>query len=254
MGAACAKERVFISYSHADSPFVRFLVDDIRKLEIAVWIDEVELDIGDSLIARIGTAIAQSTYVLACISKASASSPWVRTELAIAATRGIREDRVFVLPILVGGSGEADIPPFLSHLVCIDFRCAADYDKSLHLLARRISPESLRTANQLFSTTLYHRVLAIDDARADKFVAAARTCFLRDWVIAHLAQGCQRPDPTERHWSYLALGRIGGQDTLQIIVNGQQDGNAFARLGAQRALQLHNANASLHEREKCSKS
>jgi len=92
---AKSMRQVFISYSHTDKAFVGILLGDFKEFGIPVWID-LQLEIGDSLILRISEAIKDSDYVVACLSKASINSNWVRKELAIASTMGINGNKVFV--------------------------------------------------------------------------------------------------------------------------------------------------------------
>lgn len=108
------RPRAFISYSHADKPFVSTLVDELKRLGVGVWIDEVELVIGDSLIERLGGAITESDFLVAVISPNSVGSPWCQKELALAATQGIGQRRVKVLPVRLGG---VDMPSFLQDAV-----------------------------------------------------------------------------------------------------------------------------------------
>ena len=44
---------VFLSHSHSDKQFVRGLAEELRINDIKVWIDEMELHFGDSLIERL---------------------------------------------------------------------------------------------------------------------------------------------------------------------------------------------------------
>lgn len=106
--------RAFISYSHADKAFVARLVNELKQLGVGVWIDEVELVIGDSLIGRLGGAIRESDFLVAVISPHSVDSPWCQKELALAATQGIGQRRVKVLPVRLGG---VDMPSFLEDAV-----------------------------------------------------------------------------------------------------------------------------------------
>jgi len=106
--------RAFISYSHADKAFVARLVNELKQLGVGVWIDEVELVIGDSLIERLGGAIGESDFLVAVISPHSVGSPWCQKELALAATQGIGQRRVKVLPVRLGG---VDMPSFLQDAV-----------------------------------------------------------------------------------------------------------------------------------------
>jgi hypothetical protein len=102
---------IFVSYSHEDAPFVLDLVQRLRMRGVNVWIDQVELVVGDSLIERIGDAIHGGDFVLAVISPHSINSPWCQKELRLAATRGISENRVFVLPVR---HGVVAMPSFLT--------------------------------------------------------------------------------------------------------------------------------------------
>jgi hypothetical protein len=47
-----------------------------------------------------------------------------------------------------------------------------------------------------------------------------------------------KPDPTERHWIYVALGMIGGKKSKLTIKKGISEKDEFARLGAEKASEL----------------
>lgn len=79
----------FISYSHADADFAGTFYEGLRSRGINVWIDKVELVIGDSLATKIGSAIVDNDFVIAIVSQESVMSPWCEKELAIAVTQGI---------------------------------------------------------------------------------------------------------------------------------------------------------------------
>lgn len=113
-GNGIRRPRVFISYSHQDQEFVIALVERLEARGIRVWIDYVELVIGDSLIKKIGNAIHEGDFVIGVVSQHSVTSPWCQKELEIATTRGINEKRVTVLPIRLGG---VDMPSFLTDII-----------------------------------------------------------------------------------------------------------------------------------------
>lgn len=224
-------KRVFVSYGHLDRLFVRFLAHDIRATRVKLWMDELEILPGDSLLGKISKGLTDSDYVVACLSQTSVKSDWVRTELEIAATRGIREKRAIVVPLLVDTVKSERVPAFLSHLLYVDFRQACDYDDSLTQLVRRIAPAQLVHNEGEIAPPLHSNVLAIDASRAQQLVTAASSG-LGDWVTAYLISALRRPDPTERHWTYWALGRIGGKAAEDALEKGLEDEDEFARVAA----------------------
>lgn len=124
---------IFLSHSHHDKEFTRKLGSGLRRAGHIVWIDEADIDVGDSLIEEISRRIDSVDYVVAIISKASVNSEWVKNELDIAMTRQIEEKRVLVLPILLD---EVELPGFLKGKLCADFREEKNYSTSFKLLLR----------------------------------------------------------------------------------------------------------------------
>lgn len=93
---------IFISYNWKDKELARMFAKELQNKNIAVWIDEGEIKLGDSLIQKIREGIDQVKFVLALISKNSINSEWVKKELEIAINQEISNKRVKVLPIIVG--------------------------------------------------------------------------------------------------------------------------------------------------------
>lgn len=109
--------RAFISYSHQDEAFVLALVQMLDEHGVGVWIDRVDLLIGDSLIRRIGDAIHDEDFVIAVISQHSVKSSWCEKELSLAVTHGIQSKQVKVLPVRLD---EVALPSFLADTLWVD--------------------------------------------------------------------------------------------------------------------------------------
>ena len=107
----------FVSYSHQDEVFVLALVAKLKEHGIGVWIDRVDLVIGDSLIARIGDAIHEGDFVIAVISEHSVKSSWCEKELSLAVTQGIQSKQVKVLPVQLDGVA---LPSFLADILWVE--------------------------------------------------------------------------------------------------------------------------------------
>lgn len=137
---------VFLSHTHADKPFARKLAASLRASGHGVWIDEAEINIGDSLIEKIREGLDEVDYVAAILSSASIESPWVTRELDIASNREIEEGRVVLLPILVE---QVTLPGFLKGKFYGDFTDESQYDPMVALLNRKLGvPDCKPEANE----------------------------------------------------------------------------------------------------------
>lgn len=128
---------VFLSHSHEDKPFARKIATDLRLAGHSVWIDEAEINIGDSLVEKIREGIDLVDFVAAIISSSSIDSPWVTRELDIASNREMKERRVVVLPLLIE---RVSLPGFLEGKFYADFTDQVRYKEMLDLLLRRLGP------------------------------------------------------------------------------------------------------------------
>ena len=126
---------IFLSHSHTDKPFARRLAKDLADLGIRVWIDEAEIQVGDSLIEKIREGIDAVDYVGVVLSKISVASEWVKKEVDIAMNQEIKGKRVKVLPLLVE---DCDLPGFLEGKMYADFRTEGFYREGLVKIAKRL--------------------------------------------------------------------------------------------------------------------
>jgi hypothetical protein len=130
---------IFLSYSSRDREFARRLCTDLERSGVAVWLDEAELRIGDSIIVRIAEAIAGVDFLVVLLSPASVESVWVKRELELALSLEIERKLTGVLPILVE---KCQIPAPLVGRVYADFTDSSLYAGRLNLLLRSIDVES----------------------------------------------------------------------------------------------------------------
>jgi hypothetical protein len=114
---------VFISYSHEDAKFAHKLGLHLVRNNAHVWIDEWELNVGDSILARVQCAIQESSALLILLSKASVQSEWCKKELSAGLMRELDEKRVLVLPVLLE---DCEMPIFLREKMYADFRTNFD--------------------------------------------------------------------------------------------------------------------------------
>lgn len=110
---------IFISYSHSDKDFVDTFAAHLVKANANVWVDRWELNVGDSLIARVQDAIEGSDALLVILSKSSVESEWCKKELSTGLIRELDEKRVVVLPVVID---DCKVPLFLRDKMYADMR------------------------------------------------------------------------------------------------------------------------------------
>jgi len=124
---------VFLSHNSKDKSWVRKLATRLTADGIVAWLDEAELNIGDSLIDKISAAIDEMKYVAAVISRNSIASAWVQKELSLAMSKEIRGRRVTVLPLLIE---RCSLPATLRDKLYADFTSPETYDSEYNKLLR----------------------------------------------------------------------------------------------------------------------
>jgi hypothetical protein len=141
---------IFLSHSSRDKFFVRKLAERLRSAGIRVWLDEAEINIGDSLTEKIGRAIDEMDFVGVVLSNNSVNSGWVQRELQIAIQRELATKRVVVLPLLIE---PVEMPHFLKDKLYADFTTPERFEetfpkllKALGVRAEEIKPLEEPTA------------------------------------------------------------------------------------------------------------
>lgn len=109
----------FISYNHADLEFAGWLASELILHRIAVWFDQWEMRVGDSLRQKVERGIETSGYLIIVLSPDSVQSDWVSRELNAAFVKELEGKRVFILPAL---HRDCNVPLFLRDKRYADFR------------------------------------------------------------------------------------------------------------------------------------
>ncbi|EJD5900457.1 toll/interleukin-1 receptor domain-containing protein [Escherichia coli] len=128
---------IFLSHNSADKPFVRRLAQSLQSQGHVVWLDEAEINIGDSLIEKIREGLDKVDYVAVVLSQNSIASTWVQRELDISSNREIAEKRVILLPLMLQ---HVELPGFLLGKRYGDFTTEEIYDHSLGELLKVLGP------------------------------------------------------------------------------------------------------------------
>lgn len=141
---------VFISHNYMDKQLARKISNTLNYYGIQTWIDESEIKVGDSLIAKISKGIDNVDYIIALISKYSVESEWVLKELDLAMNKEIEGKKVIVLPIL---AGKCELPSFLQGKLYVDMSTSKNFSKNLPKLLSRFNIENILSGDKYVFTS-----------------------------------------------------------------------------------------------------
>jgi hypothetical protein len=119
---------IFVSYSSVDRPLARKVAEVFRARGSRVWIDEGELGPGDFLASSLAKALGEVDAYVAILTRNSANSNWVKSELNSAVTRMVN-DGISVIPLRFDDS---PIPEVVAGLVWGDGRTEEGLARALN--------------------------------------------------------------------------------------------------------------------------
>jgi hypothetical protein len=127
-GRASDVGAVFVSYSHKDGDVVAKLTSRLDRDEILYWLDARDLSVGAPIEGTLARAVRESCLLVVVLTPNSASSEWVRFEVAQAET---------VLPVVAKGLSPAKVPEVLGRNV-LGVSVDPDFDVGYEQLRRAI--------------------------------------------------------------------------------------------------------------------
>lgn len=137
------KPHIFLSHSSEDKDFVRKLANDLLRCDVDVWLDEWEIEPGDSIVKQINSGIENSKFIALVFSKSFMISKWTTDEVESAIMKEKDSDGKVILPLLIELS---DIPPQLKSKLYISF--IDDYYLGLTSLAAIVHRISQKIISQ----------------------------------------------------------------------------------------------------------
>lgn len=124
---------VFISHRHDDAGLAEHLSETLILSGHSVWLDQWEINVGDSIVERVNDGLEGMCYLVLCYSSAG-MSPWVDREWMSTLHRQLGAQGVKILPVLL--SGDANPPTILADLKYADL--VEDWDKGVQDLLKAI--------------------------------------------------------------------------------------------------------------------
>jgi hypothetical protein len=110
---------LFLSHSSKDKDLALRLATDLNFCGVDAWLDEWEIQIGQSLTDVLAKAMKQARFVAILVSENYNKSIWTKREYKRALSREEQEDRIVMLPLMLSGS---ELPDFLEDRKYVDLR------------------------------------------------------------------------------------------------------------------------------------
>jgi hypothetical protein len=98
---------VFISHRRSDADEAEKLAQEIRAAGHNVWLDDWEINVGDSIVGRMQEGLQTSAYLVLCYSSSNVLAPWISREWFSVLARQMNGANVKILPVVLTGG----IPP-----------------------------------------------------------------------------------------------------------------------------------------------
>lgn len=123
--------KIFISHSSNDRQFANKLGVDLISAGLPIWLDIMELDVGDSLYKKIFEGLDSSNFVIIVISKSYNKTIWTSKEFRAILSKEDQEKRKIILPIIID---DTSIPIEINDRFYLRF--SKDYEFKLNKLIR----------------------------------------------------------------------------------------------------------------------
>ncbi|MBI4848180.1 MAG: toll/interleukin-1 receptor domain-containing protein [Nitrospirae bacterium] len=151
--------KVFISHTSKDHDFVLQLAGKMKKDNIDVWIDDWELEIGDSIVQKISEGLEKSSFLIVVISEYSIKSEWVLRELNSTLMRQMGKDYVVILPVLLELEFN-EAPPLLHDIYSVKFErnfiVDSQYQKLIEPIRKKTKTEEISKYQDKYFENIEH--------------------------------------------------------------------------------------------------
>lgn len=179
--------RVFVSHASEDKS--RFVVEFARRLRengVDAWLDQWEMQPGDSLVDKVfEEGLAKATVVIVVISAKSITKPWVREELNLAVVKRIAKG-LKLIPVVIDA---CEVPASLQSTIWQRIDDLERYDDAFQRILGAIFDTSAKPAlgpKPPFSTGAKPRIdgLTITDELVLREIAY-REVDANDWPVTY---------------------------------------------------------------------
>jgi len=128
---------VFLCHSSRDKPTLREIIEDLKKRKISYWLDEEQIQPGDSPIDKITEGLVKSRFIAPLISENQLKSGWSRNEYQAILTKILNgKTNQKITALILDATADDDVPLFLSTLRYERYQNAEQYTRLLDFFSQ----------------------------------------------------------------------------------------------------------------------
>jgi hypothetical protein len=120
---------IFICHASEDKPAARAIAASLRTHGAAIWLDELEIRVGDSIVQKVSEGLQGASHLVIVLSKHSVAKLWVSKELSYSLMRQLSDRSISILPVRLDDSQH---PALLSDVKYAD--CREDFAVGIEAL------------------------------------------------------------------------------------------------------------------------
>lgn len=108
---------VFISHRRNDVSEAEKLAEEIRNAGHQVWLDEWNINLGDSIVGLMNEGLEAANYVVVCYSSSGVSSQWMGREWMSTLARQLNGHGIRLIPVRLT---DGEPPAILADIFYVD--------------------------------------------------------------------------------------------------------------------------------------
>ena len=95
--------QIFICHRHEDADQALRLATDLQNGGFSVWLDQWRINLGDSIIGKMNEGLAETGFLLLCLSSSQVTAPWMSREWYSALSRQLNGEDIRLIPVRLSG-------------------------------------------------------------------------------------------------------------------------------------------------------
>lgn len=132
------RKEIFVSYCHKDKAFILKMVDAMKQSGLNVWVDVIEIDLGDSIIENVDAKLRSCDMSIIFISKHTSTAMFARHELRTLFSQYINTKKPLII-VKLDETKPSDIFIGLGDILYFDYSEIPDVELLIEQIQKKLA-------------------------------------------------------------------------------------------------------------------